>query len=528
MAKILVLDGVSKEGVDVFHKAGFEVVEMPPQKPEELAALLVDFDGLVVRSGTRVTADALKNPGKLRVIGRAGAGVDNIEQAAATDKGIVVMNTPGGNTISTCEHAFALLFSLCRNIPAAHASMEAGRWDRKKFMGSELCGKTLGIIGLGRIGGAIAKRALAFEMKVIAFDPIMTQLKADALGVSLVSLEEMYAQADFITVHAPKSDKTNNLIGTAQFAQMKKTCRLINCARGGIINEQELAEALKNKVIAGAALDVYTTEPFENNPFIGLDNIVMTPHLAASTDEAQVNVGVEVAHQMVEYLNTGAVVNAVNVPSLDSETAKAMQPLLFLAERLGEFQAAYSPGRPSAIAVEYHGEIGVQDTYAITASILTGFLRPTVETVNMVSAPSQLKARGIECSEHHVAEESDYAFAIGVKITTDQGTHTVQGTLFNGTEARICSIDGTRMNAKPAGHMLICKNQDVPMVIGRVCMTLGEAGVNIANLTLGREAQGGKAMTVLNLDQAPSAETLAALAQVPSVLEVALVTLPEA
>jgi D-3-phosphoglycerate dehydrogenase len=266
MAKILVLDGVSKEGVDVFHKAGFEVVEMPPQKPEELAALLVDFDGLVVRSGTRVTADALKNPGKLRVIGRAGAGVDNIEQAAATDKGIVVMNTPGGNTVSTCEHAFALLFSLCRNIPAAHASMEAGRWDRKKFMGSEVCGKTLGIIGLGRIGGAIAKRALAFEMKVIAFDPIMTQLKADALGVSLVSLEEMYAQADFITVHAPKSDKTNNLIGTAQFAQMKKTCRLINCARGGIINEQELAEALKNKVIAGAALDVYTTEPFENNP----------------------------------------------------------------------------------------------------------------------------------------------------------------------------------------------------------------------------------------------------------------------
>lgn len=528
MPKILVLDGLSKEGVDVFREAGFEVDEMPPQKPDALAAILGGYDGLVVRSATKVTAEALANPGNLKVIGRAGVGVDNIDQAVATDKGIVVMNTPGGNTISTCEHAFALLFALCRNIPAAHVSMDAGRWDRKKFMGSELCGKTLGIIGLGRIGGAVAKRALAFEMKVIAFDPIMTQLKAEALGVELVSLEDLYRRSDFITIHAPKSDKTNNLIGAKELATMKPHCRIVNCARGGIVNEQELAEALKNGVIGGAALDVYTTEPFENNPFIGFENIVMTPHLAASTDEAQVNVGVDVAKQMVEYLNTGAIVNAVNVPSLDSETAAAMRPLLFLGERLGQFQSAFAQGRPSAIEVAYNGEVGVQDTYPVTASILTGFLRPLVESVNMVSAPSQLKAHGIECGERRGAGESDYAFEIAVTVTTDQGAHTVVGTLFNETEARICSIDGTRVDATPAGHMLICKNEDVPMVIGRVCLTLGEAGVNIANLTLGREKPGGRALTVLNLDQAPSAETMAALAKVPNVLDVAHVALPEA
>jgi D-3-phosphoglycerate dehydrogenase len=528
MPKILVLDGLSKEGVDVFREAGYEVDEKAPQKPDALAAILGEYDGLVVRSATKVTAEALANPGKLRVIGRAGVGVDNIDQGVATDRGIVVMNTPGGNTISTCEHAFALMLSLCRNIPAAHVSMDAGRWDRKLFMGSELCGKTLGIIGLGRIGGAVAKRALAFEMKVIAFDPIMTQLKAEALGVELVSLEELYKRSDFITIHAPKSDKTNNLIGAKELATMKPHCRIVNCARGGIVNEQELAEALKNKVIAGAALDVYTSEPFENNPFIGLDNIVMTPHLAASTDEAQINVGVDVARQMVEYLNTGAIVNAVNVPSLDSETAAAMRPLLFLGERLGQFQSHFAAGRPSEIEVTYNGELGVQDTYPVTASILMGFLRPMVETVNMVSAPSQLKAHGIACGERRGAGESDYAFEISVTVTTDQGSHTVVGTLFNDSEARICGIDGMRVDATPAGHMLICKNADKPMVIGRVCLALGEAGVNIANLTLGRETPGGSALTVLNLDQAPTAETMAALAQLPNVLEVAHVALPEA
>jgi len=523
--KVLVLDGLSEEGVTVLRAAGLEVDVKPPQKPDELAAIIGEYDGLVVRSGTQVTAEALASAGRLKVIGRAGVGVDNIDQKAATDKGIVVMNTPGGNTISTCEHTFALIMALCRNIPAAHASMEAGRWDRKKFMGSELCGKTLGVVGVGRIGGALAKRAQAFEMKVIAFDPILTQLKADALGVELVGIDELIERADFISIHAPKSEKTNNMLRAEHFKRMKPNCRIVNCARGGIVNEQDLAEALKNKTIAGAALDVYTKEPFENNPFIGLDNIVMTPHLAASTDEAQLTVAVDIAHQIADYLQTGAIVNAVNVPSIDGETQAALQPVLFLAERLGQFLAHYSEGRPSGIDIEYTGDLGVTDTYPITTAILSGFLKPMVEGVNMVSAPGLLKARGISSSEKRRAESSDYAFEIGVTVVTDKVSHTVKGTLFHKNDPRICSIDGMRVDAKPEGHMLVCQNEDVPLVCGRVCTVIGESGVNIANLTLGRAARGGQALTVLNLDQALSPETMEALSRLPHVTGVGLVNL---
>ncbi|MDQ1256308.1 MAG: D-3-phosphoglycerate dehydrogenase, partial [Candidatus Hydrogenedentes bacterium] len=301
MPKVLILDGLSEEGIGIFRQAeGFEVDVKPPQKPDELAAIIGDYDGLVVRSATKVTAEAIKHAKRLKVIGRAGAGTDNIDKDAATKRGIVVMNTPGGNTISTCEHAFALMFALLRNIPQAHRSMDEGRWDRKKFMGSEVCGKTLGIVGVGRIGAAVAKRAQAFEMKVIAFDPILNKVKADALGVELVSIEELIERADIITIHAPKSDKTMNMIAAEQLAKMKPNCRIVNCARGGIVNEADLAEALRNRTIAGAALDVYTSEPFANNPFIGLDNIVTTPHLAASTDEAQLTVAVDIAKQMVD------------------------------------------------------------------------------------------------------------------------------------------------------------------------------------------------------------------------------------
>jgi len=380
MPKVLALDGLSEEGLEVFKAAGFELDVKPPQKPGELAAIVGEYDALVVRSATKVTAEALINPGRLKVIGRAGVGTDNIDKNTATQQGIVVMNVPGGNTISTCEHTFALLLALCRNIPRAHASMEAGRWDRKLFMGAELRGKTLGVVGVGRIGGEVAKRALAFEMKVLAFDPLLTPLKAETLGVELVNFEELLSRSDFITIHAPKTDKTLNMVRAEHFRQMKPTCRIINCARGGIVNERDLAEALRDKTIAGAALDVYTAEPFEDNPFLGLDNIVMTPHLAASTDEAQLCVAVEVAQQIVDYLKTGAIVNAVNVPSLDRETRKSLQPLLYLAERLGTFQALYTDGAPTSIEITYSGDLGVTDTYPITASVLTGFLTPSVNT----------------------------------------------------------------------------------------------------------------------------------------------------
>lgn len=527
MPKILVLDGLSPEGVKVFEEAGFETDVRGPQKPDELAAIIGDFDGLVVRSGTKVTAEALQNAAKLKVIGRAGVGTDNIDKATATQMGIVVMNTPGGNTISTCEHTMALMLALCRNVPQAQASMEAGRWDRKKYMGTQVAGKTLGIVGVGRVGGAVAKRAQAFEMKVIAFDPILTQLKAESLGVELVSIDELIARSDFISVHAPKSEKTLNMLGAEQFKRMKDTVRIINAARGGIVNEQDLAEALKNGDIAGAALDVYSKEPFEDNPFVGMENVVMTPHLAASTGEAQLTVAIDVAKQMVDYLNTGAIVNAVNVPSLDSETRKKLEPLLFLADRLGAFQAAFTQGTPQELQIEYCGDVGVTDVYPVTAAILTGFLRPMVDNVNMVSAPLQLEERGISSSEKRSAKGSNYNFEIRMTVVSDSEEHTVSGTLFQGGDPRICSIDDLRVDARPEGHMLMCYNDDVPLIIGRVCTRIGEAGVNIANLMLGRDARGGHAMTVINLDQPLNDEALEAVRAVPHVNEARLITLSE-
>lgn len=526
MTKILCLDGLSETGVEVFREAGFDVDVRPAQKdPEAFAALVGEYAGIVVRSGSKVTAEIFEAARSLKVVGRAGVGTDNIDKDAASKHGVVVMNTPGGNTISTCEHAFALLLSLCRNVPAANASMLEGRWDRKKFMGTEVCGKTLGIIGVGRIGAEVAKRAQAFEMKVIAMDPLLTKMKADALGVELVTFDELIERADIITVHAPKSDKTMNMIRAEHFPRMKRNCLIVNCARGGIVNEADLAEALKNKVIAGAALDVYTSEPFESNPFLGLDNIVMTPHLAASTDEAQITVAVDVAKQMVDYLTKGTIVNAVNVPSLDGEMRKGLEPMLYLAERLGRFQSLFMKGFPKALEVEYAGDLGVTDTYPITASIMTGFLAPLVESVNMVSAPYLLEAHGIRSSETRSPKAPDYAFEITVKVTTDKETRRVAGTLFGKNDPRICSIDGMRVDAKPAGWMLVCMNEDKPLIIGRVGSIIGEAGVNIANMMLGRNTAGGDALTVLNLDAPLKDDVLDKIREIPHVNEVRLVQL---
>ncbi|HOZ49111.1 MAG TPA: phosphoglycerate dehydrogenase [Candidatus Hydrogenedentes bacterium] len=525
MPKILALDHLSEEGLAIFRQAeGFDLDIRPPQSPEELAAIIADYDGLVVRSATKVTAEVFRNAKRLKVIGRAGVGTDNIDKDAATKRGIVVMNTPGGNTISTCEHAFALLFALCRNIPCAHQSMAEGRWDRKKFMGAEVFGKTLGIVGVGRIGSAVAKRAQAFEMKVIAFDPLLTRLKADALGVELVTFEELLERSDIITIHAPKSERTHDMIRSEHFRMMKPTCRIVNCARGGIVNEGDLADALREKVIAGAALDVFTSEPFANNPFIGLPNIVMTPHLAASTDEAQLTVAIDVAKQMVDFLSTGAIVNAVNVPSIDAETRRALDPILYLGERLGRFQALYTEGRPTNIKIEYRGDLAVTDTYPITAGILTGYLAPMVEMVNTISAPSVLEEHGIEFSEKRGAAATDYAFEISVTVITDRETHRVSGTLFSRKDPRICSIDGFRMDARPEGHMLVCMNEDKPLIIGRVGTVIGEAGVNIANMVLGRDKAGGRAATILNLDSPLSDALLDRIRSMPHILEARLVS----
>lgn len=527
MPKVLCLDGLSEDGVTIMREAGLEVDVKPAQKPAELAAIIGDYDGLVVRSATKVTAEVFEAAKRLKVVGRAGVGTDNIDNAAATRHGVVVMNTPGGNTISTCEHTFALLLALCRNVPAAHASMAEGKWDRKKFSGTELCGKTLGIVGVGRIGSAVAKRAQAFDMKVLAFDPILTKIKAEALGIDLVSVEELIERCDFISIHAPKSEKTNNMIRIEHLKKMKPTCRIVNCARGGIVNEGDLALALREKIIAGAALDVYTSEPFVDNPFMGLDNVVMTPHLAASTDEAQVTVAIDVANQIVDYLSFGTIVNAVNVPSLDGETRKALQPMLYLAERMGRFQSSYVQGRPSAIEIDYSGDLGVTDTYPITASIMMGFLKPMVDNVNIVSAPSLLENHGISVSETRLPHASDYAFEIGVKVTTDQETHRIAGTLFGKRDARICGIDATRVDVKPDGFMLVYRNEDRPLMIGRVGTIIGESGVNIANLTLGRDERGGHALTVLNLDAPLCDDIMKKIVSIPGVIEARLVSLDE-
>ncbi|MGI6458586.1 MAG: phosphoglycerate dehydrogenase [Candidatus Hydrogenedentales bacterium] len=519
MSRILALDNLCESGLEVFQKEGFDVDVKPPQKPEELAAIIGEYDGLVIRSATKVTAEALAHSGKLKVIGRAGVGTDNVDKVEATKRGIVVMNVPGGNTISTCEHTLALLLALCRNIPKAHQSMREGRWDRKLFMGTEVRDKTLGIIGVGRIGGEVAKRAQAFEMKVLAFDPILTRLKAEALGVELVSLDEMLERADFISIHAPKSDKTLNMIGYEQLKQMKPTCRIINCARGGIVNEADLARALKEGVIAGAALDVYTSEPFEDNPFAELDNVIMTPHLAASTGEAQLTVAVDVAKQMVEYLKSGTITNAVNVPSLDGETRKKLSPLLYLAERLGTFLSGYMKGTPKAIRIDYSGALPVTDTYPLTVAVLIGFLKPLVESVNEVSAPSLLEDHGIDFSETRRAHVSDYNFLVGVTVETDQEKHLVAGTLFGDDDPRICVIDGTRVNAVPEGHMVVCRNEDKPLIIGRIATIIGDAGVNIANLVLGRDERGGRAATILNIDDPLSDNVMEEIRAVPFVKE---------
>ncbi len=529
MPRILVLDNLSEEGVEIFRQAdGFEVDVRPAQKPEQLAAIIGEYDGLVVRSATQVTADVIDKAGRLKVIGRAGVGVDNIDLDAATKKGIVVMNTPGGNTISACEHTFALLFALLRHIPPAHASMMAGRWDRKQFQGTEVRGKTLGIIGVGRIGGEVAKRAHALEMQVIAYDPILTKLKADALGVELVELDELLRRSDIITIHAPKTDKTVNMIDRETIKKMKPGVRIINTARGGIINEGDLAEALRNGVVTGAALDVYASEPPKENPFLGLENVVLTPHLAASTDEAQLTVAIDIANQMVDYLTTGVIVNAANVPSLDSETRKKVQPMLHLARRLGRFQSLFVEGRPMSVELEYAGEIGVGDTYPITASALQGFLEPLVETVNSVNAPILLEEHGIKYSETRTPQPTDYAFSISLTVVTDREQHKVSGTLFGpNKDPRICLIDHTRVVVRPEGCILVCFNEDKPLVIGRVASAIGEAGVNIADMTLGRDERGGKAAFVLNLDQPPTQSTLEKIRHVPHVIQARLVLMDQ-
>src|SRR5216683_7021866 len=502
--KILVSDDVSDSGLQPLRDAGFVVEKQTGLAPDALRHALADSEGLVVRSETKVTADLMDAARKLRVIGRAGVGVDNIDVAAATARGIVVMNAPDGNTITTAEHTMALLVALARNVAQANSCIKAGKWERKRFIGVELQGKALGIIGLGRIGRAVAARARAFGMKIVAHDPFISPEEAKDLEIESVSLDEVFSRADFLTVHTPLTSETRGIIGAPAFAKMKKGVRIINCARGGLIDESALYEAIKSGIVAGAALDVFEQEPPPfDHPLLALDEVIATPHLGASTTEAQEGVAFTVAEQMRDYLLTGALRGAVNVPSLGARELSLLQPYLALAESLGRFQAQLVDSAVREVRMDFAGEMVELDAAPVTRAFLAGLLRDVSARVNVVNAFVIAEERRIAVTTSY-RRGGEMAQAIYTRVICEAGEQTASGTVFGiaggGREGRITEINGFRIEAMPRGHMLVMHNRDVPGVIGRVGTILGERGINISEFHLGRRERGGEAMAVIEID----------------------------
>lgn len=500
--KIFVADDVNEGGLAPLREAGFEVDKRTGLKGDELAEAIASADGLVVRSETKVSAQLLDAAARLRVIGRAGVGVDNIDVPAATQRGVVVMNAPDGNTMTTAEHAIALLLALARRVPQGDASLKAGRWERKKFVGVELRGKTLGVVGLGRIGRVVASRALGFEMRVVAFDPFVVPEQLREQGVEIASLEEVCARADFVTVHTPLTPETRGIIGAREFARMKQGVRVINCARGGLVDERALYEAIKDGRVAGAALDVFEEEPPPaDHPLLSLEEVVATPHLGASTKEAQEGVAVIVAEQMRDFFLTGAVRGAVNTPTVGAQELKALEPYINLAECLGRFQSQLVDEPVRGVEIEYAGEAAGLDAAPVTRAFLAGLLRNMSARVNVVNSMLIAEERGIsvKVSQRHGAGETREP--LRTRVLTGAGARTVAGALFGrDSDGRITEIDGFRIEAVPAGNMLLTRNSDVPGVIGRVGTILGDRGVNISRFHLGRRERGGEAMAVIETD----------------------------
>jgi len=505
--RILAADGVSPKGIAVLSEnPKFKVESSGGLKEDELIARIGDLDALIVRSATKVTAKALAAATKLKVIGRAGVGVDNVNVEAATERGIVVMNTPGGNTISTAEHTFSLLLSLARKIPQAHASMVAGKWDRKSFEGTELCGKTLGIVGMGRIGGEVARRAIGFGMNVVAYDPYLVQSRARSLQVELADdLAALLARADFITVHMPMTAETKNILNAKTLAQCKKGVRIVNCARGGLVEEAALLEALKSGQVGGAALDVYEKEPpAEDFPFRALPNVVLTPHLGASTSEAQEGVGIEIAHGVSDYLLNGIINNAVNVPNVDVRTLALIRPYLGLGEKLGKMLAQIAPHGLETLTIRYTGKVSETETVPITRSVLKGVLFKCSEiAVNEVNAPKAAQNLGLKVLETKSADAGEFTDLITVEATKGDKHYEVAATLY-GVHPRIVRLNGHNLEASPEGILLIVENQDRPGMVGWIGTLLAKHKINIASMSLSRGESGGKALSVLNLDSLPS------------------------
>ncbi|MEO1468375.1 MAG: phosphoglycerate dehydrogenase [Pseudomonadota bacterium] len=533
MPRVLISDKLSEAAVQIFRDRGVEVDFEPDlgKDPERLAAVIGGYDGLAVRSATKATGAIIARADNLRVIGRAGIGVDNIDIAAASARGIVVMNTPFGNSITTAEHAIAMMFAVARQIPAASASTHAGRWEKSRFMGVEITGKTLGVVGCGNIGSVVASRAVGLRMKVVAYDPFLSADRAQELGVEKVELDDLLARADFVTLHLPKTEKTANILSAGRIAAMKPGARLINCARGGLVDEAAVVEALKAGRLAGAAFDVFAVEPAKENPLFGLDNVVVTPHLGASTSEAQENVALQVAEQMADYLNHGAISNAINAPSITAEEAPVLRPWVGLAEVLGGFAGQLTEEAIDEIEIEFVGKVAELNLKPLTAALTASLLAPQMGegAVNMVSAPILARERGIQIAETRKGAQGAYGTYVRLIVHTGvkngaAKTRSVAGTLFSDGRPRFIQIKGIGMEAEPQPNMLYLVNTDEPGFIGAVGMKTAEQGVNIATFHLGRAAKGGEAITLLGVDDPLSDDVLAAIRALPQVREAKALT----
>ena len=516
MPKVLISDKLSPQAVEIFKSRGVEVDLKTGLTEEQLLEIIGEYDGLAIRSATKVTAKVLDAAKKLKVVGRAGIGVDNVDVKAATARGVIVMNTPFGNSVTTAEHSISLMMALARQIPAANASTHANKWEKNKFMGVELAGKTLGLIGCGNIGSIVADRAQGLKMKVISFDPFLSAERAAAINVEKVELEQLLARADFISLHTPLTDTTRHLLNKETLAKTKKGVRIVNCARGGLIVESDLKAAIEAGQVAGAALDVFEEEPAQNNPLFGMEEVVCTPHLGASTGEAQENVAIQVAEQMAEYLTIGTVTNALNMPSVSAEDAAKLKPYIDLARRLGGFAGQMTTGGLTKITIEFEGKVTELNTKPLTAALLHGLLSPLMEGVNMVNAPVVARERNIDVSEVRHERTANYKTLIRVTVAFDGGNFAISGTLF-GDQPRVVALGDVTLEASLGNKMLFVTNEDKPGLIGDLGKLLGEAKVNIANFHLGRNAEATQAVALIEVDEVIDAGLLGKIAKLTNV-----------
>ena len=517
MTRVLIADAMSPRAGAVFRDHGIEVDERQGMAEDELVAVAGDYDGIAVRSATRISAAVLDAAPQLRVVGRAGIGIDNIDLPAATARGVVVMNTPFGNSITTAEHAIAMLLALARQIPEADRSTRAGKWEKNRFLGIEVANKTLGLIGCGNIGSVVADRARGMKMRVLAYDPFLSLERAEDLGVDKVDLDTLLARADFISLHTPLTDQTRNILDAAALARVKPGVRIVNCARGGLIAEDALKAAIDSGQVAGAALDVFAVEPAKASPLFAMDRVIATPHLGASTSEAQENVAVQIAEQMSDFLLLGAVTNALNTPSVSAEDAPKLRPYMRLAEQLGGFAGQITETALKGVRIEYEGNVAALNTRPLTAVVLEGLLSPLMDSVNMVNAPVVARERDIDVTESTNEKVGDYLSLLRLTVETERGSRSVAGTLFGESKPRLVEVDGISVEAELGPHMLFLINDDKPGFIGQLGTALGDAGVNIATFHLGRKAAGGNAIALVETDEEVSPEVLGALLRLPLV-----------